>query len=125
MSSSPSADAETDAVWTLRYWPKMAGRAEFVRIVFEEAGVRYEEDNDAEKLFRLYKTQEARGQEEVEHRAPPVVIRGGFSLSGTPVICRYLGHRFGLCPESEEDQWHAEQVNHTIHDFIAEGDAKF
>ncbi len=26
--------------WVLRYWPKLAGRAEFVRIIFEEAGVK-------------------------------------------------------------------------------------
>ena len=81
----------------------------------------------------------------MEHRAPPVIINGkicyllfflfqdislfsclgDFSLSCTPVVCRYLGKRFGLCPASEEDQWHAEQLNHTIHDYIAEGRLAF
>ena len=48
-------------------------------------------------------------------------ILGNFSLAQTPVICKYLGKKFGLYPETEEDIWHAEQVNATIHDYIAEG----
>ena len=31
--------------WVLYYWP-LAGRGEFVRLVFEEAGVKYKEVND-------------------------------------------------------------------------------
>ena len=46
---------------------------------------------------------------------------GSFTLAQTPIICRYLGKQFGLFPESEEDQWHGEQVNATVHDFIGEG----
>ena len=42
-------------------------------------------------------------------------------LFQTPVICKYVGKKFGLWPETEEDEWHADQVNTTIHDFIAEG----
>ena len=42
-------------------------------------------------------------------------------LSQTPVICKYLGKKFGLYPDNEEDEFHADQVNITIHDFIAEG----
>ena len=42
-------------------------------------------------------------------------------LSQTPVICKYLGKKFGLYPDNEEDEVHADQVNITIHDFIAEG----
>ena len=48
-------------------------------------------------------------------------LTGDLILSQTPVICRYLGKELGLWPETEEDQWHAEQFNTTIHDFIAEG----
>ena len=32
-----------------------------------------------------------------------------------------MGKKFGLWPESEEDVWHAEQINATVHDYIAEG----
>ena len=46
---------------------------------------------------------------------------GDFSLAQTPVICRYLAAQFGLLPASEADQWHGEQINATVHDFIAEG----
>ena len=38
---------------------------------------RYREDNDFEKLYKLYKTQEVRDEErDMEHRAPPVIIKG-------------------------------------------------
>ena len=37
------------------------------------------------------------------------------------VICRFLGKQFGLVPDSEEDEFRLEQVNATIHDFLAEG----
>ena len=43
-------------------------------------------------------------------------------LSQTPVICKYLGKKFGLYPDTEEDEFHADQLNSTIHDFITEGD---
>ncbi len=47
---------------------------------------------------------------------------GDFTLSQTPVICKYLGKKFGLYPETEEDEFHAEQINTTLHDFLAEGE---
>ena len=50
---------------------------------------------------------------------------GDFVLSQTPVICKYLGKKFGLYPDNEEDEFHADQVNITIHDFIAEGKSVF
>ena len=46
---------------------------------------------------------------------------GDLVLSQTPVICKYLGKKFGLYPDNEEDEFHVDQVNITIHDFIAEG----
>jgi len=48
-------------------------------------------------------------------------VSGDLRFSQTPVICKYLGKKFGLYPENEEDELHAEQLNATIHDFIADG----
>ena len=48
-------------------------------------------------------------------------VIGDFNISQTPVICRYLGKKYGMWPSTDEDEWHAEQVNTTIHDFVAEG----
>lgn len=41
--------------WKLYYWPKLAGRAEFVRVIFEEAGVPFEEINDLEVLVPMFR----------------------------------------------------------------------
>ena len=49
------------------------------------------------------------------------VPTGDLILAQTAVICRFLGKEFGMWPEKEEDVWHADQINTTIHDFIAEG----
>lgn len=48
-------------------------------------------------------------------------VLGDFHLCQTSVICKYLGEQFGLMPKSEEEKWQADQVNATIHDFVAEG----
>ncbi|CAM9876603.1 unnamed protein product [Lampetra planeri] len=115
-----TAMAAQDEGWVLYYWPKLAGRAEFVRLVLEEAGEPYTEVNDGiEAMFFQGKHQE------YPALAPPLIRKGSFTLSQTPVICRYLGRRLGLWPQSEEDEWHADQVNATIHDFIAEGRLAF
>ncbi|KAJ8314316.1 hypothetical protein KUTeg_008877 [Tegillarca granosa] len=50
---------------------------------------------------------------------------GSFQLSNTPVICKYLGKKFGLYPDNEEDEWHAEQVNAIVHDYLGEGCLSF
>ena len=54
-----------------------------------------------------------------------VCVSGAFTLAQTPIICRYLGKQFGLFPESDEDQWHGEQINATVHDYIAEGKIQY
>ena len=46
---------------------------------------------------------------------------GSLQLSQVPVIVSYLGEKFGLCPETEEDRYHAEQISHSCYDYISEG----
>ncbi len=38
---------------------------------------------------------------------------------------RYLGKQFGLMADAEKDEFRLEQVNTTVHDFIAEGRLAF
>ena len=56
---------------------------------------------------------------------PPMIKKGNFQLCQTPVICKYLGKEFGLYPDNPLDEIKGEQVNTTIHDFIAEGRLAF
>ena len=46
------ADGE---IWELYYWPKLAGRGEFVRVIFEEAGVKFKEINDLDVLVPMFR----------------------------------------------------------------------
>lgn len=50
---------------------------------------------------------------------------GNFQLGQTAVVCRYLGEKYGLVPEKEEDKWHAEMLNAEIHDFLGQGKMKW
>lgn len=45
--------------WQLYYWPKFVGRAEFVRLMFEEAGVKYEEKS--ENIVELFFERKLKG----------------------------------------------------------------
>lgn len=38
-----------------------------------------------------------------------------------PVICMYLGKKYGLYPDNEADEYHAMQIMATISDYITEG----
>eukprot|EP00794_Sanderia_malayensis_P004677 gene4677-5287_t len=113
--------ADSEECWELYYWP-LAGRGEFVRVIFEEAGVAYKENNDAELLTSMFKQAKDTGW---PCFAPPMIKRGDFKLCQTPVICKYLGKKFGLYPEGEVNEVKAEQINASIHDFIGEGRLAF
>ena len=56
--------------WILYYWPKLAGRAEFVRVLFEEAGVKFQEINDLEVLVPMFRQGKVRKNfyMSIEHR---------------------------------------------------------
>jgi hypothetical protein len=57
----------------------------------------------------------------ISNNGPFCIFVGDFQLSQTPVICKYLGEKYGLVPEKEEDKWHAEMINTQLHDYLAEG----
>lgn len=108
--------------WVLYYWPGFPGRGEFLRLIFEEAGVKYTEVNDGNRIVKEI----IQGESDFfPHFAPPVIKKGTFTLSHAHVACRYLAEKFGLLPGNEVDNAHAEQVNLTCHDYIAEGRLAF
>lgn len=115
------AEADSTTSWELFYWP-IAGRGEFVRVIFEEAGVPFKEHNDFEMLVSMFKKGKKEGWPCL---APPMLKRGDFNLTQTPVICKYLGKQFGFYPEGDLNEVHAEQINATIHDYILEGMLSF
>ena len=80
--------------WTLYYWPGMPGRGEFIRLIFEEAGVKYSEINDADVLM----TEIIQGQSDFYPQfAPPMIKRVHVCFITYPII-NYMVYKFDLLP---------------------------
>ncbi|KAL5006889.1 hypothetical protein ScPMuIL_015695 [Solemya velum] len=109
--------------WELWYYPVLAGRGEFVRLLFEEAGVKFKEMGTTGEVVVENVIQGKMGGFPLF--APPVLKRGDFQICQTGTICKYLGKEFGMYPETEEDVWHADMLTSCIHDYIGEGRLAF
>jgi glutathione S-transferase len=123
-------ETAAEAPWELIYWGDwkegvnhMIGRGEFVRLIFEEAGVPYIERGKEEGFVAKFVFQG--GNTDFPAFAPPIIKKGDFVLSQTSSILRYLGGEFGLVPENKIDAAHADVVCQTAMDFIAEGRLAF
>ena len=120
---------QTAAEWKLYYWytPEsplgvFPGRGEYVRLMFEEAGVAYvdvcRKDGNSEQVLSFMKGEKPG----FPVQAPPIISHGDFVMSQTPAIMMYLGRKFGLCPEGgPEEEAHACQLLLSIHDYHFEG----
>ncbi|EFJ44478.1 hypothetical protein VOLCADRAFT_95137 [Volvox carteri f. nagariensis] len=123
----------TEELWELIYWPGVKGRGEYVRLVFEEAGVPYvdvavkgaPESQNPEGMQSVIDFTWKGGNTGFPVRAPPAIRRGDFVLSNTPVVMAYLGRQFGLMPDGLEDAAHVEQVLAVVTDAVAEGRLAF
>lgn len=117
-----------EAEWELFYWTSirddgknhMIGRGEFVRLIFEAAGVKYR-DRGMEDPTSVAHFVHGGGNPGFPVFAPPAIKRGDFVLSQTPTIVRYLGKQFDLFPETPEDEALADSLMSFLTDFIAEG----
>ena len=117
------------AEWKLIYWyyekPPLApfpGRGEYIRLMFEETGVPYEDvckkaKNYAEVLAFM------RGEKPgFPVHAPPYIQHGDFVMNQTPAIMEYLGKKFNMYPTGgPEEEAHAAQLNQTTADYHSEG----
>ena len=109
--------------WKLIYWyfTPGVGRGEFPRLMFEEAGVPYDDvckkSKDSAAAMKYLKGEESG----FPVQFPPIIRKGDFVLSQTPAIMEYLGKKFGLFPEGgPEDEAHAMQLTLTVGDCLAE-----
>lgn len=115
--------------WKLYYWhtPDWAlgvfpGRGEYVRLMFEEAGVAYEDvcrKTNSNNDILAYMKGERPG---FPVQAPPFIQHGDFVMSQTPAILMYLGKKFDLFPAGgPEEEAHACQLLLSITDYHFEG----
>mmetsp|Transcript_15669 Transcript_15669/g.20329 ORF Transcript_15669/g.20329 Transcript_15669/m.20329 type:complete len:241 (-) Transcript_15669:476-1198(-) len=108
--------------YTIHYWSdQFKGRAEFIRLLFEAAGVQYNEILDGPPLIAGCDLATVGTGFPYPVKAPPIVTGpDGFNCSQTPVILHALGKRFGLYPDLVDED-HCLALNITASDFIAEG----
>jgi glutathione S-transferase len=110
--------------YALYYWPNIAGRGEFVRLVLEEAGVSYrdvgrlpaEQGGGVEAVAAFW----AGKHEGHPVFAPPVLKQGDLVLAQTAAICHFLGRRHELAPRDEAGEARALALQLTIADLVVE-----
>lgn len=113
-----------DARYELYYWPFIQGRGEFVRLLFEDAGVAYvdvarlpaDEGGGVPAILNMLKSQPAG----VPPFAPPILKVGDQAVAQVANICHFLGPRLGLAPEDDVSRVAALQLQLTVADLVAE-----
>lgn len=116
--------ARGEAPYELFYWPFIPGRGEFVRLVFEAAGVPYDdvarrpeaEGGGVPALRRFLEGSEPG----TLPFAPPFLRHGAVVVAQTAVICDYVGGRHGLASADPAGRLAALQHALTVADLVAE-----
>jgi glutathione S-transferase len=91
--------------------------------MFEAAGQRYVDVGVERGSASVAAFIHEGGNTDVPVFAPPAIRNPStnFVLYQTPTILRYLGKKFGMFPETEEMEAHADALMSFLTDFIAEG----
>lgn len=87
----------------------MKGRAELIRFIFAQAGVKYEDE-------RIISEQWPELKQKMPFGVVPVVVENGKQLSGSTTIARYLGEKFGLAGANEFENAEIASIADTIND---------
>jgi glutathione S-transferase len=110
--------------YELYYWPGIAGRGEFVRLVLEEAATPYRdvgrlpaEQGGGVEAVAAYWAGKHEGHPVF---APPVLRQGELVLAQTSAICHFLGRRHDLAPRDEAGEARALALQLTIADLVVE-----
>ena len=90
----------------------MAGRGEFVRLMFEEAGVTYEDVGETQGVQTVLDYMQGKKEDGggMPIYAPPIIIRDQFRMCQMPAILQYLGKKYNMAPETPEGDARALQV---------------
>ncbi|KAG5926470.1 hypothetical protein E4U53_003074 [Claviceps sorghi] len=113
-----------DAPYELIYWPGVPGRGEFIRLLFEEAGVPYQDTakKESEAVSRVMALTDADNKGDksnVPAMACPALKHGHVTLSQTPNILLYLAPKLGLAPAAGDAMYQLNQLVLTILDFLS------
>ncbi|CAG2239709.1 glutathione S-transferase-like isoform X1 [Mytilus edulis] len=110
--------------WELFYHHFLIGRSAYIRLIFEELGIPYKDMiKSKEDIMKYFYSKDKLAGFPVLF--PPVIRKGDFQLGQTSVICKYLGEKYGLVPDNEQDKWRADMINTELHDYLAQGRLAF
>ena len=115
------AQEKQEAKFKLYYWPGIAGRGEFMRLLFAETQTPFVEMFEGKSFEEAKKMGYGRGK---KHFAFPVIEHGDLYISETHVICRYLGMKLDggrLYPKTEKEQLQAETIMGGLCGLVEEG----
>ncbi|KAM0561527.1 hypothetical protein ACHAPJ_003410 [Fusarium lateritium] len=123
MSQPDSKRVKTDdeAPYELIYWPGFPGRGEFIRLVFEEAGVPYSDvAQNIDQAMTLVLSHISTDNNGDAHNppplAPPIFKHGDLIIHQTSTILLYVAPKVGLAPKEGPGVYHLNQIVLTIFD---------
>ena len=110
--------------YELFYWPGLQGRGEFIRLLFEEAGVDYvdvgrlpeDQGGGVPAILRLLGGE----HDGLLPLAPPILRVGDLTIAQVASICLFLAPRLGLVPDDEPSRLQADQLQLTVADLVSE-----
>ncbi|KAK2590075.1 hypothetical protein QQS21_012248 [Conoideocrella luteorostrata] len=110
--------------YELIYWPKVPGRGEFVRLLFEDAGVPYVDISKSESeavpnVLGLMAPDNKGDSNNPPSFACPALKHGDLVLSQTPNILLYLAPKLGLAPTEGNGIYQLNQIVLTILDGLS------
>jgi len=109
--------AKTEDKYQLLYWPGIPGRGEPIRLLFEEAGVSYDDSGNFSKLLTRKATKSGAAKlMHATHFAPPILQHGDVEISQLPNIMFYLGPKLKLAPEDDQGRFSVNQYFLTLAD---------
>jgi glutathione S-transferase len=106
--------------YQLFYWPGIQGRGEFVRLVFEAAGVAYDDVGRRRGGVAALERLRERPGPWLTPLGPPFLRHGRVLVAHTAAILEYVAPRIGLVPRDEESRRRAHQLQLTLADLVTE-----
>ncbi len=124
--SSPASKRQKISPYELLYWPGIPGRAEHIRLCFEETGTPYQDVCNVDRanmkeLISLISDESRGDNSNPPPFAPPVLKHGDLIISQTSNIILYLAPKLGLAgPEGDENAiFHINQLALTALDGLS------
>lgn len=110
--------------YRLFYWPFLPGRGEFIRLLLEDVGAAYVDvarlpEADGGGIASIMPL--IRGEVDgIPPLAPPILQVGDQYICQVANVCQFLGQQHGLVPSDTLGALHANQLQLTVADLLAE-----